>query len=648
MFKRIALSLMAALLVGAAGCSGDDGATGPQGPAGPAAPGPAAYDPAPGITPATPIKHLVVIFGENISFDHYFGTYPLNVDPANPTDPSKWHPFRADAVVPAASSINNYLKHPDLLKTNPNALNKGNNAKNTAGVVVDNAINPFLISVVATDGKPHGRAVTASQDHSYNGEQTMYDAGKLDQFPLQGHADSGTSTDPTFNKGLVMGYYDGTAVTALWNYAQQYAMSDNSYGDFGPSSVGVINLLSGQTNGVQAVNVAGNALTGNNIVDGKNGYYTVVEDPSPLDDVCSSVTDINAGVVRMSGQNIGDLLDAKGVSYGGFAGGFDLSHVSADGNTGCQQDTQNSLHTGRGVYDFVPHHAFFNYWKSTANAGHERPACLAKDTPDWLCVGKASDVAGNHNYDVEDFFNAVNGGAFPAVSFLKAIKVEDGHGGNSDPLNEQAFIVRVVNFLQQRPDWKDTAVVILYDDSDGWYDHQAGPLVKQSHSAMDLLNGASVCETFGDQSADFPDKPAAKTPDGINVNGNSGAAGVTADGRCGPGPRQPLMVISPWARKGYVEHTASNQAAVIRFIEDNWLAGARIGHGSNDSIPLDAKPATDKTANSIYNLFDFSGTTPPNAATFLLNCNGTIATTAPANSAAGKNDACAAWFDKAS
>ena len=48
-----------------------------------------------------------------------------------------------------------------------------------------------------------------------------------------------------------MGYYDGNTVTALWNYAQHFAMSDNSYGtNFGPSTPGAINLVSGQTNGV--------------------------------------------------------------------------------------------------------------------------------------------------------------------------------------------------------------------------------------------------------------------------------------------------------------------------------------------------------------------------------------------------------------
>ena len=71
-------------------------------------------------------------------------------------------------------------------------------------------------------------------------------------------------------------------------------------------------------------------------------------------------------------------------------------------------------------------------------------------------------------------------GNFPAVSFLKARAFQDGHAGYSNPLDEQTFLVQVTNFLQSTPEWKDTAVIIAYDDSDGWYDHQMGPIVNQS------------------------------------------------------------------------------------------------------------------------------------------------------------------------
>jgi phospholipase C len=134
-----------------------------------------------------------------------------------------------------------------------------------------------------------------------------------------------------------------------------------------------------------------------------------------------------------------------------------------------------------------------------------------------------------------------------------------------------------MNFLQQQPEWDSTAVVIAYDDSDGWYDHQIGPLVNQSSSSADALTGPGTC---GDGSTALP---------GI-------AATVThAQGRCGYGPRMPLLVLSPYARQNFVDHTVTDQTSILRFIEDNWLNGERIGGGSFDAI-----------ANSIANMFEFT------------------------------------------
>ena len=84
-------------------------------------------------------------------------------------------------------------------------------------------------------------------------------------------------------------------------------------------------------------------------------------------------------------------------------------------------------------------------------------------------------------------------GNLPAVSFLKAMALQDGHAGYSDPLDEQAFVVNVINSLAKSDDWESTAVVILYDDSDGWYDHQMGPIVNQSTSTADHLTGPGTC-----------------------------------------------------------------------------------------------------------------------------------------------------------
>lgn len=167
---------------------------------------------------ATPIRHLVVIFQENVSFDHYFGTYPHALNP-------KGEPRFVAA--PDTPSISGYTDA--LLHNNPNFLNTALNG--------NGAVNPSRLD--------RSQAATADQDHGYTAEQEAFHSGLMDGFPIY----TGTPGPPpsgVTNKGLTMGYYDGNTVTALWNYAQQFAMSDNSYGtNFGPSTVGAINLISG-------------------------------------------------------------------------------------------------------------------------------------------------------------------------------------------------------------------------------------------------------------------------------------------------------------------------------------------------------------------------------------------------------------------
>jgi phospholipase C len=81
-----------------------------------------------------------------------------------------------------------------------------------------------------------------------------------------------------------------------------------------------------------------------------------------------------------------------------------------------------------------------------------------------------------------------------------------------------------------------------------------------------------------------------------------------AQGRCGYGPRLPLLVISPWAKPNYVSHTVTDQTSILRFIEDTFLNQQRIGQGSYDQI-----------AGSINDMLDFSTPSPQNGAVLLLD-----------------------------
>jgi len=483
-----------------------------------------AQTPAPTEGTSTPIKHLVVIFQENVSFDHYFGTYPYAVNPEG--EPS----FFPLSNTPSVNGLSGAL-----MANNPNALNTLNGS---------GASNPFRLS--------RAQAATADQDHDYTAEQIAFHGGLMDLFPMgTGTAGPPPSGSPIYSTtGLVMSYFDGNTVTAYWNYAQRYAMSDNSYGTtFGPSTVGAVNLISGQTNGV-----IGNLNGTGSLIDDGNGGLTDISDADPAGDMCSTST---GEVFSLTGKNIGDLLNAAGVSWGWFEGGFDLTVTNPNGTTGCSRST-TSLITGTKKADYIPHHQPFQYYKSTANPTHTRPTSVAT-------IGQAGDAA-NHQYDINDFYAAINAGNFPAVSFLKAPGYQDGHAGYSDPLDEQEFVVGVINYLQSLGTWPETAVIIAYDDSDGWYDHQLGPLVNQSTTAADAIFGTGSC---GNGKTALPGVASGT---------------VNAQGRCGYGPRLPLMVISPWAKSNFVDHSVTDQTSVLRFIEDNWLNGQRIGNGSFDAL----------------------------------------------------------------
>jgi phospholipase C len=156
----------------------------------------------------TPIKHVVVIFDENNAFDHYFGVYPNALNPAG--EPA----FHARPGTPSVNGLTDTLLTANL-----------------------NAAAPFRLD--------RSMASTCDNDNHYTDEQKAYDGGLVDKAAT---LLSGTGAGCTPN--LAMGYYDGNTVTALWNYAQHYAMSDNFFAStFGTTVMGHLNLLSGQTHG---------------------------------------------------------------------------------------------------------------------------------------------------------------------------------------------------------------------------------------------------------------------------------------------------------------------------------------------------------------------------------------------------------------
>ena len=443
-------------------------------------------------SPATPIRHLIVVFQENVSFDHYFATYP---GAENRTGEVAFH------ALPGTPTVNGLTE--SLLAHNPNSA------------------PPRRLD--------RAHAATCDQDHSYGAEQKAFDRGLMDRF-VENTGDGDAGCDAR----LVTAYFDGNTVTALWNYAQGFAMSDDFFGTvFGPSTPGALNLVSGQTHGASPADLK----YGDEVLIASG---TMIADPDPEFDDCSSTP-----TARMSGTNVGDLLDKAGVTWGWFEGGFRPTG-KAQGKAVC-----GSAHPGSNGFparDYIPHHEPFQYYKSTANPHHLAPRSTAN-------IGRTDRA--NHQYDLADFWTAAEAGHMPAVSFLKAPAYQDGHAGYSDPVNEQRFLVETLNRLQALPQWKDSAVVIAYDDSDGWYDHAMPPIVNASAlPGIDALTGPGAC--------------GAPAPGAY-------------PGRCGYGARLPLLVVSPFSKRNFVDHSITDQTSILRFIEDNWELG-RIGDQSFDAL----------------------------------------------------------------
>ena len=549
----------------------------------------------PGST-ATPIQHLVVIFDENVSFDHYFGTYPYAANSAG--EPS----FTAKSGTP---SVNNLV---DQVTTS-----------GPTGPLLAN--NPNLSNPVRLD---RSDPMTCDQDHGYTSEQSAADHGAEDMYVQDtGHGAtlagclSGFPSEPVptgaSTNNAVMDYYDGNTVTALWNYAQHFSMSDNAYGTgYGPSTPGAFNVTSAQTYGTLcgpssatindspcaappglAATVTDSQITTSPISPSDPtgttsvadqpaaGTGTTYSDADPTYDICSYLPSSDGGdgrapssTLAMGGNNIGQELSTAGVTWGWFQGGFDDGYVPGKGTTApTTAQICSEKHTnvgGNSVVDYSPHHEPFEYYASTANPMHLPPTSVQ-------AIGH-SDQA-NHQYDMADFWAAADSNNLPGVSYLKAPAYQDGHAGYSDPLDEQTFLTSTINHLESLPSWRSTAVVITWDDSDGWYDHVLGPTITGSATSLDTLTNPSQCG-------------AAST---VPMN----SANQPEQGRCGEGPRLPFLVVSPYAGQNVVSDSLIDQSSVVKFIESNW------------SLPAMGNGASDAASGSLDSLFNFSGPQAP-------------------------------------
>jgi phospholipase C len=421
----------------------------------------------PGSAELHKIKHVVVIYLENHSFDNLYGQFSganglANANPSNTTQvDSAGNPFKVLPPVPGST----------LFPTN---------LANTFFDIDQYVPNDMIIPDVL---------------HRYYQEQMQIDGGKMDKYAL-------------FNTsaGLSQGYYK-TSLLPLLEMAQNYTLCDNFYHSaFGGS------FLNHQWLIAAASPTFPNAPTGSIAVLDQSGKLIKDGAVTPDGYVVNTSFTVNAPhpatadpatlVPNQTAPTIGDRLSDKHISWAWYSGGWD------------------SAIAGKPDPLFQFHHQPFAFFLNYADGTQAK-----KD----------------HLLDETRFIDAAKKGTLPSVSFVKPIGSNNEHPGYADLLTGENHTLELINDVLNGPDGNDAAIIITYDENGGFWDHVAPPVI---------------------------------------------------DKKWGPGTRVPAIIISPFAKRGYIDHTQYETISILSFIEKIW----------------DLKPLNDRdgNANPLQNAFDFS------------------------------------------
>jgi phospholipase C len=422
--------------------------------------------------PANPINHIVVIYLENHSFDNLYGTFPGANGIAN------------------AGSATQVDKEGVAFATLPQPMNTNTRPATADARFPANLPNkPFNIDEFVPLNQRTGDLV-----HRFYQEQLQIDGGKMDKFAAWSDA-----------AGLTMGYYE-TSRLPLYKYAQQYTLADNFFhGAFGGSYLNHIWLV------CACAPTFPNAPA--DVVAQVDGQGVMVKDGTVTPDGYSVNTSFTVYAPHPSNvaadhlvppqtkPTIGDRLDAKGISWAWYSGGW------------------SDALAGRPDALFQFHHQPFAYFQ---NYGDGTP-------------GRAQ-----HLKDESELYHAIQTNTLPAVSFVKPLGPENEHPGYTDTASGEMHVANLIAQIQASPAWKDTAIIITYDENGGFWDHVAPPKMDQ----------------------------------------------------WGPGSRVPALIISPYAKKGYVDHSVMDTSSILAFIENRY--------------GLEPLGDRDRMTNNMLSAFDFS------------------------------------------
>jgi acid phosphatase len=478
------------------------------------------------------VNHIVVIYQENWSFDAQYGKFPgangiANASPATETQ----------VYCTAGSTTYTPLATLPAAYTNVGApsANGCSWSASQAGAQVDSRV-PTGKAVAPFDLAPYipTSATTGDIIHRFWHQQLQIDNGVLET-PANGAYSGDKYVTWSDNQGLVFSQYDSTNLPE-GQLAQKYTLADNffhsAYGGSylnhqwlicSCSPVWSQALPTSTTTALSSWDPATKTLNDGFLTNkpiasaaqlppGTGGpIYTVntmytVNSPHPAS------TKPDQLAQGFTGKTIGDsLTDASpSITWKWYSGGWDNALAGAPDAT------------------FQFHHQPFNYYAR------------------WGADGSANKAA--HLQDEAKFFTDVSGGTLPSVSFIKPLGANNEHPGYADLIDGQNHVAQLVAAIQNSAYWKDTAIIITYDEFGGRWDHVSPP--------------------------------------------------ATTDG-WGPGARVPALIISPFARRGYVDHTQYETVSILKLIETRF-----------NLQPLGSR---DSTAANLLNAFNFSQTTPASA-----------------------------------
>ena len=418
------------------------------------------------------IETVVVIYAENRSFNNLFADFPGLSQPLSAVPPARTlqrdrdgrllHklPKIWDGLVPDKQVVEHREYHigPDDLAPLANG--------------------PFALSTPEGDPLPHG-LVTCDLIHAFYNNQLQINGGRNDGFVAWG--DTGA---------LVMGHYgDSSANLRLWQIARQFTLCDNFFmGAFGgsylnhqyliaarppfypdadksPAKGRIVVLEGDDPKGIrpkQTAKSTPSAMDGpvrfvpNAISPDFWAVNTMLPPYAPtynLDPDKPGYADANSPhtLVPQHHETIGDKLNAKGVDWAWYAGGW-AAAMAGKGEDGEFPSRPN----------FQPHHQPFNYYAQFGPGTAERSKRLR-------------DAGTGETARTNLFLADVEAGKLPAVSYYKPQGNLNMHAGYSDVDAGDRHIARVVDALRKSPQWSKMLVVITFDENGGWWDHVAPP-----------------------------------------------------------------------------------------------------------------------------------------------------------------------------